>query len=439
MKFPRIITEIANAQWAMNHSAFSAMLSIIDGDDADRSIFHALEEYQREAFTGVLGDPAEGSDLTRIKGNIGFLDIDGPIVHRSNGVAKVSGLTSIQGLTREFKALEENQDVTEIVLLLDTPGGVVKGTSEFADMIAKSNKRTTAYVWGTAASAGYWIAASADRIISSDTGIVGSIGVVMTYDLNAKTGIGKIISSQSPNKQLTPESEKGRKASQKLVDDLADVFIQSVASGRNVSTEIVEKSYGQGDVFVAAEAKKRGMIDAIQSLDELMASLSEEETESYKSSENFNSVITQVKQAVTTRAAKIKGELPMTLKELVAEHPNIREEIEAIKNDAYSAGALSVQTKIDKTIPFFENKNYPPAVAKLCVEVLKGKYTPDALAATITVLDAQMEHEKVLGAVEDSTEAGQTPAQAQEALSHDGVVRSEADYQAMLASLHMDA
>ena len=119
MKFPRIITEIANAQWAMNHSAFSAMLSIIDGDDADRSIFHALEEYQREAFTGVLGDPAEGSDLTRIKGNIGFLDIDGPIVHRSNGVAKVSGLTSIQGLTREFKALEENQDVTEIVLLLD--------------------------------------------------------------------------------------------------------------------------------------------------------------------------------------------------------------------------------------------------------------------------------------------------------------------------------
>jgi len=440
MKFPRLITEISNAQWAISGDAFSGMLSIIDGDEtSDRSVFHALEEYQKEAMTGALGEPVDGTSLTRIKGNIGFIDIDGPIVHRSNGVAKVSGLTSVQGLIREFKALEENTDVTEIVLLLDTPGGVVKGTSEFVDMVAGCDKRVTAYVWGTAASAGYWIAASADNIVSSDTGVVGSIGVVLTYDLNSKTGLGKIISSQTKKKQMSFESEKGRKSAQKLVDDLADVFINSVASGRGVSAETVQKKYGQGDIFVAAEAKKRGMIDSISTLDSLIDELMDKDTsdESYESLDIEK--IDSQKQAATNSAAKIKGELPMTLKELMAEHPNIREEVEAIKNDAYQSGADSVQAKIDKTIPFFENKNYPPSVAKLCVEVLKGKYTPDALAATVTVLDAQKEHEKITAAINDEKEIGQTPAQVPDALSADGIVRTEADYQAMIAEIQPDA
>lgn len=457
MKHLGILNEISNTQWAMNPEAFTGMLSIINGDDAERSVFHSVDEASRiEAFTGNLGEPVEETQLTRINGNVGFLDIDGPIVHRASGVSKVSGLTSIQGLTREFQGLAENEDINEIVLLLDTPGGVVKGTSEFADMIAKCDKRVTAYVWGTAASAGYWIASAADQVFSSNTGIVGSIGVVLTYDLNKATGIGKVISSQSPNKQLEPNTPKGRKEAQKLVDNLANVFIGAVASGRSVTVEKVKKDFGQGNVFIASEAKERGMIDDVKTLSELVIELKNKDDDySYTVSEgiddfkihldpvyvdadtsNTHEINIEDKQAGAPIRVKAKnGGKPMTLKELMAEHPEIKTEIEAIKQESFEAGAGSVQARIDQVVPYFEKKEYPKQLAELGIKVLKGEHNVDALIGAVTVFDAQAEHDKLRGAQQDSQDIKPTPAQQEPDMSKDGVVRNAADEEAMLARL----
>lgn len=471
MKHPGIINEIASSQWAMRYDSFDAMLAIIEGENEEtnieRATFHSLAESDRyEAFGGNLGDRVDGTQLSRVRENIGILDIDGPIVSRVGGVSKVSGLTSIQGLCSEFQALEKNEEIEHIVLLLDTPGGVVKGTSDFAAMISRCTKNVTAYVWGMAASAGYWIASAADEIVSADTGIAGSIGVVLKYDVNKATGLGKIVSSQSPNKQAEMTSAKGRKSAQRLVDDLASVFIDTVAGGRGVSAETVKEKYGKGDVFVAQEALERGMIDRIMSLGEFMDSLGEADSaeeppyagltisNANLNFENPDLRITSYtdgdiaidiggeippKQTITagasTQATATTGGQKMTLKELMAENSGLKDEIEAIKKESYELGASSVQARIDQVVPYFENADYPKQIAALGIKVLKGEHSADALVGAVTVFDAQAEHDKLRGAVSDSEAVPATPAQQPEALSDDGLVRTQADEAAMLQRL----
>jgi ClpP class serine protease len=440
MTYPKILAEIADNQWAMRLDSFEAILGIISGNEGEisRSLFHASDETEKQAFTGDLGRRVQDAQLTRIKENVGFVDIDGPIVHRVSGVARVSGLTSIQGLTKEFDALESNPAIDTIVLLLDTPGGVVKGTSEFADQVAASKKKTVAYIYGAAASAGYWIASAADMIVSSDVGIAGSLGVVMTADTKVNKDKVVIVSSQTPDKRNQITSKRGRKSAQRIVDDLADVFIAKVATNMSVSKDVVEKKFGAGEMFVAQEAKERGMIDGISTLHALVAKLTADKQGQTEISPLSGTENTKIKkQARTTFASESKqGGTPMaTLAEMMAEHPTIKGEIEDIKSESFTAGVKSIQDKVTKAVKFFENKNYPEAIKNLCIEVLKGEQELAALTGAVTVFDAQAEMEALKNANDDNGSAGDTPPQDIPSLSNDGIMRSEDDFNAILAEM----
>jgi hypothetical protein len=140
-------------------------------------------------------------------------------------------------------------------------------------------------------------------------------------------------------------------------------------------------------------------------------------------------------KAASTLAAKTGGK-PMTLKELMAEDPSLRADVEAIMNERYEAGVQSVHARNEKVVAYFENKHYPESVKNLAIKVLKGEEDPAALIGAITVIDAQVEHDKQRSATEDSKDIKPTPSQQNPALSQDGVVRSVADEQAMLARLN---
>jgi ClpP class serine protease len=77
-------------------------------------------------------------------------------------------------------------------------------------------------------------------------------------------------------KNVSPETDAGAQQIQATVDALAQVFVDTVARNRNTSTQNVLESFGQGAVFVAAEALQRGMIDSIGTFESTLQSLSEE-------------------------------------------------------------------------------------------------------------------------------------------------------------------
>jgi len=255
---PRILADVQANQWAMLPSALEGMLKL-------------------DAVTSDFGQRVEGTFKTYKAGNVGVLDVSGPIVPRSSWLANFFGLANVEDLSAGFRVLEADAEVNEIVLFTDTPGGAITGISDFSEQIAASTKSTTAYVSGMLASAGYWFGSAADRIISSRTGLVGSIGVIATATAWDEPGKVTVVSSQSPKKNQGVDTKEGLAALQRIVDDLGAVFVDAVASNRSIPPESVSANYGEGAVFGAADALKRGMIDGITTFQALMGQLQNKE------------------------------------------------------------------------------------------------------------------------------------------------------------------
>ena len=421
MKYPQIIAAIQNRQWAMTEDAMNGLLRAIESGigDEDYNLFHGAAIGDIDAITEDLGNPPPSdpeNEYVRILGSIGTLLIDGPIVPRSRRSWKVSGINSTQQLAANFKMLDSDPSIKDIVLFMDTPGGSVTGLSDFAAQVAKSEKKVTAYVFGMAASAGYYIASQADRIVSADSGMVGSIGTVATFK-KKQDGVIDIVSRQSPNKRLDAETPEGKERIQVVLSDLADLFIDAAASGRGVSREKVLADFGQGDMMVAARAKDAGMIDDIMMLGDFMKSL-EEGTGSHAASGNiFQSatVDTQPNNKLPAKAGSPEEVSAMNLTEAIAQNPALKQEIEALEAKAFEAGAASEQEKIEARVatakPFLGNSKYAEA-NDICVQVILGEEPPGTLKACVMMLDKFSEKgksETVKTETEEIDDAGGTP------------------------------
>lgn len=230
------------------------------------------------ALEARLGKRLDNKTVTTVRGSVGILEATGPMFRRANLMTELSGATSYEQLALDFTSLVDNQALDTIVLKLDTTGGEVTGLSQMARLVfeARDKKKIIAYVDGTMASAGFWIGAGAHKIYAADTALVGSIGVQMglkRQEPRAGEKAYTFISSQSPNKNLGPETESGSAAIQKMVNDLAQVFVDTVAQYRGITSEDVLAKYGQGGVFVAADALERGMIDGIYTFEQLLSEL----------------------------------------------------------------------------------------------------------------------------------------------------------------------
>lgn len=231
-----------------------------------------------EALEKKLGRPLGNTMAATVRNGVAIVPIEGPLFARADFFSQISGATSYDQLARDFTAAIEDPSVDAIVLNIDSPGGEVKGVSQLAQYIrdARGTKPIVAFVGGTCASAAYWLAAQADQIIASDTAVLGSIGVQMGFRVQEpRAGEKQIrfVSSNAPKKNEDPTTESGAAGVQRIVDDMEAVFLQAVADGRGTDTANVIENYGQGAVFVAADAQKRGIIDGVGTLEGVLNEL----------------------------------------------------------------------------------------------------------------------------------------------------------------------
>ena len=223
-----------------------------------------------EALAARLGRPLDNAHAAEIRGDTAVIPVRGPIMRYSNLFTQVSGATSLELLAKDFAAALDNPQVARIVLDIDSPGGQANGISEFAGMVRNAAKPVTAYVGGVGASAAYWVAAAAHWIVASDTAALGSIGVVGTFRPD-NSGAIKVISSQSPLKQADPTTEAGMAEMQRVIDDLAAVFVTRVASLRGVPESKVLTDFGRGGLLIGEKAVAAGMADAVGTLEGVIA------------------------------------------------------------------------------------------------------------------------------------------------------------------------
>ncbi len=201
-------------------------------------------------------------------------------IAEGRAAVSASGTITPRLVARYFERLEDDPSVKALVLRVDSPGGSVAASQAIAQMVRKFPKPLVVSMGDITASGGYYISASADRIIASPGTLTGSIGVITTVTdlqgLYEKLGIREQIVKSGKHKDmyrraLTPEE---RQIMQSLSDEAYEQFIAEVASGRAMPVERV-RDLATGEVFLGSRALELGLIDALGDLDEAVDAAAE--------------------------------------------------------------------------------------------------------------------------------------------------------------------
>jgi signal peptide peptidase SppA len=272
MKYAHIIQYFNSQPWAILPEKLHAMMEVIEL----RAAGLTLSDSEIEARIGARAEtvPTEAS-------SVAVLPIMGTISHRIGLLRRASGGMSVEEFQADFRAAIRNPDIKAIVLDIDSPGGSTAGVEELASEIysARNQKRIIASVNSLSASAAYWLASAAHEIAVTPSGHVGSIGVLgvhMDYSKQAEAkGLTVTVVSAGKYKheasEFSPLTGEARSYLQSIVDDRYDAFVRAVARGRNVSQKSVRGGFGEGRLVTAREALSIGMVDSIETVDQVLS------------------------------------------------------------------------------------------------------------------------------------------------------------------------
>ncbi len=189
------------------------------------------------------------------------------------------GGTGYNEIIAAARELEADESIKTVRLAMNTPGGTVDGmgAARLAIQSLASKKTVIAENHGVLASSGYYVATAAHRITAmTPLALSGSIGVMMAgvdvTDALSREGVKRIsiVSANAPNKDPDIATAQGQSIVQKELDAMERIFIDAVASGRNITAEDVIANFGKGEALVARDpdpekpdALKAGMIDSV--------------------------------------------------------------------------------------------------------------------------------------------------------------------------------
>jgi protease-4 len=196
----------------------------------------------------------------------------GSIVQGTGGGDTIGGDT----LAKQLRDLRLDPAVKAVVLRINSPGGSATA-SEIIQREAKllhDVKPLIVSMGDVAASGGYWIATSADRIFAQPNTITGSIGVIgvnFNFQKIANTNgvTWDVVKTSRFADSLTfsrPKTREELAMSQRLVDNIYENFLDRVAAARNLPRQRVN-DVAQGRVWSGIQAKNKGLVDAIGGLE----------------------------------------------------------------------------------------------------------------------------------------------------------------------------
>ena len=172
-----------------------------------------------------------------------------------------------------ISGVRRDSTVKAVVFRVDSPGGSVLASEKIKNEIdlLREVKPVIASYGNYAASGGYWISNSCDRIFTNASTLTGSIGVfTMLPDFSgtlkdiAHVNITTISSNEHGDMYsgLRPLSDSETAYMQASVEKIYDRFTATVAEGRNLEVPYVD-SIAQGRVWAGSDAAEIGLVDGI--------------------------------------------------------------------------------------------------------------------------------------------------------------------------------
>lgn len=225
-------------------------------------------------FVSALAAVAVAALAERSTGDaVAVVHLSGQVQEGSVGPFGPAGITP--ALVRErLEAAEGNPRVRAVVVRLDTPGGTVAAAQEIAQLLEDFPHPVVVSMGDMAASAGYYVAADADRIVAQPGTLTGSIGVIWAFfdveGLLDRLGveIDTVVAGEHKDMllpgRLTPER---REIVQDMTDLIYDEFVATVAEGRGLPEAEVRR-LATGQLYTGRQALEAGLVDTLGGLEE---------------------------------------------------------------------------------------------------------------------------------------------------------------------------
>lgn len=389
-----LLDAVLKTHWAITPDAFQQIVNFVMRDYSPMELAKVMHgDYQKfisilesngpEALLKQDDEDLPNSYRSSFRQNVAIIPVTGPIFPRSN-LMTLSGATSVTTIAKDLHTALNNDAIDTIIMNFDTPGGEVTGVSELAQMIyairSRTDKKVLSYVYGLGASAGYWLLSPASEVWAADTAQVGSIGVVAGYidrsKADEKAGVSRVevVSSVSPMKRVNPNTDEGRAQIQKMVDDLASIFVGAVAKYRKTTDFKVLSDFGKGGVVLAQEALDKGMIDKVGSLEEMI-------------DKNIKSN-TFLGGFMPISVAQVKADSPETYNAILEEGKKLAgadtdAKVKTAKDEGYAAGVKAERDRVQG----IDSLKVPGAEAIIAAHKYDEGMTRDKMAALI--LDEQ--------------------------------------------------
>jgi signal peptide peptidase SppA len=210
---------------------------------------------------------------------VAVIRAEGMMIAKWSTLLNAWGIVSTDVLTDAMNQAANDSAVAGIMLVIDSPGGMVTGVPEAAAAVrgAASRKPVLAYNDGMMDSAAYWIGSQATAVYSTESGRTGSIGAYLAFmdfsKMAESVGIKVEVIRSAPHKGMgtpgTSLTDEDRTALQARIDTLGNDFINAVMTARPYTKD----GHFNGLDFDATAAQNGGLIEGVKTRGEAMALL----------------------------------------------------------------------------------------------------------------------------------------------------------------------
>lgn len=220
-----------------------------------------------KAWADLDASGSEASDYDVVNGTA-VIPVRGTLVSTQIAGWYWYGGCTYEGLIATVERAVNDPDVARVLMAFNTPGGTVTGCAEAAAKLDILSGRKD--IWAhcnMADSAGYWLASATNRIIVDPTGEVGSIGVITTHTDMSKMleewgiDVTHIFSGahKADGSPYAPLSDSAKERIQGDIDHLRGVFVDSVASYRQVGRDALMNT--EALTYIGTLAVDSGLAD----------------------------------------------------------------------------------------------------------------------------------------------------------------------------------
>lgn len=355
------LIDLIRSPWAITREQFEYLTDFysthVRGGKLD------LKEIKQESRAmGMF--PGEGDEKPyEVTEGVAVIPVSGVLSRRQSLFSWLFGGMSTVQIGEAIQSALGDSQVRAIMLDVDSPGGTVAGTQELAAIVhaARERKPVSAYTGGMMASAAYWVGSAADQVlISGDTNMVGSIGVIATHVDVSKAyeefgvKVTEITGGRWKDKPSSyrPLDADDRAVLQYEVDALYRAFVNDVAKHRGVDVDKVISDMAEGRVFIGRDAIDAGLVDGVATREDAIAGLASMPA---RTDGPFSAAVVPAALDDVAAAVSADGDTPqpdedhhmdyskLTLEDLKAHRPDL---VEAISTDSASAAATAERERI---------------------------------------------------------------------------------------------